>query len=457
MTQEAVAAVVPTLSRRLASFATALPFESLPAEVVHCARRAFVDWMAALLAGVGEPPALKVRQTIAEIEPDGPVNMAGTARRASAPFAALANAYASHLLDYDDVYNPPETTIHLGSCVWPVVMSLGAWKGIDGPAAVAAYIAGFETGARVARAAGPRHYQSGWHVTGTAGHIAAVAAACRILQLSPVQATHAFGCAATQAAGVRSVYGSDTKAIHPAKAAMDGVLSALLAEHGFTSTDDAIEGPRGLLQAITPEARPERMVEGLGDTWLVLDNGHKLYPSASLTHAPIEAAFDALDGRPAPADIDQVTLRMHPFAASVTALVHPQSAGSARFSVAHCVAVALHRGLVKPADFSTEALSDPAIAALRDAVRIVADDSVDKRGCTIDVHTRHGEVLHGQVQRNRGTADAPLEDAELDAKLSEVLARHGGAARAVVDACWSIDEAGSLDGLLAQIASLGAG
>ena len=440
----------PTLtkSRELATFGASVAYEDLPAEVVHCAKRALVDWTAAVLAGTGEPAAGKVRTVVASLAAEGPVRVAGTTQTSNAAFAALAMAYASHLLDFDDVFNPVETTIHLSSCLWPTVLALGQWRRLSGKAAIAAYVAGFETGARAARAAGPGHYQSGWHVTGTIGHLAAVAAASNALGLSPAAATHALGTAATQAAGLREIYGSDTKAIHTGKAAMDGVLSALLAEAGFTSTDTAIEGERGLLAAVTPTSAPELLVEGLHATWHLLENGHKLYPTASLTHAAIEAMIAA--ERPAPAEVESIEVRMHPFAAAVTALAQPKTGAEARFSTPHCVAVALLHGSLHPSDFNGEVVNDPAVVALRARVAIVSDESIDKRGCRITIGKRGGGSVVAEIERNRGTPAAPLRDEE----LADKLAYHARAAlgektaSALIERCWSLDTVADLNELV---------
>ncbi|MFI5614010.1 MmgE/PrpD family protein [Amycolatopsis sp. NPDC051903] len=431
----------PTLtrSRELAAFGASITAESLPAQVVHHARRAFVDWTAAALAGSGEPAAAKLRGVVAAVGGDGPCTVVGTTLRTSPPFAALANAYASHLLDYDDVYNPSATTIHVGACVWPAVLAIGQARGLAGPALVAAYVAGFEVGARVACAAGPQHYESGWHVTGTAGHLAAAAAAANALGLSADQTTHALGCAATQAAGVREVYGSDTKAMHPGKAAMDGVLAALLAENGFTSTDTALEGERGLLRAITPRPYPELLTEGLGTHWHVLDNGHKLYPSASLTHPAIDAvlALEPVD----PAEVAAIEVRMAGFAAAVTALAQPETGAAAKFSTAHCVAAALTRRHAGPAEFTDAVVADPVVTALRDKVTVVADEAVTKRGCLLRITLHDRTELRSAVEQNKGTPAAPLTDADLEDKL--VTAGDAALGHQVTDRlvkeCWALD------------------
>lgn len=439
------------LTRQLADFAASVTAGSLPDAVAHNARRALVDWMAAVLSGAREPGADKLNRVIATVGPGSGATVVGRDVSTSAPFAAFANAYASHLLDYDDIYNPPFTTVHLGSCVWPVVLALGETRRAAGPAALAAYVAGFEVGARVGCAAGIQHYESGWHVTGTAGHIGAAGAAASILGLPGSAVVHALGAAATQAAGIREVYGSDSKSLHPGKAAMDGVLSGLLAEQGFTATETALEGPMGLLRAVSPAPVPERLVERLGEQWHLLDNGHKLYPSASLTHPPIDAVLAVLAGTPVdPRHVAAVEVRMAPFPAEVTALRHPTTGAAAKFSTAHVIATALLTGFVRPGDFTDAVAADPEVARLRELVRIVADPAVQKRGTHLRIELAGGEVLEQRVEQNRGTPSDPLSDDELTTKLlgaAEPYLPPSGA-RELADRCWAFDRSADVSDVL---------
>jgi 2-methylcitrate dehydratase PrpD len=433
----------PTKTRALGEFASSLGFDALPARVVAYAKRALIDWSAATLGGAGEPAARKMRTVIAAAGGEGAAIVIGSDIATTPIFAALGNAYTSHLLDFDDCYNPDETTIHMSSCLWGAILAVGQARALSGRDILTAYVAGFEVGARVARAAGATHYQSSWHVTGVCGHVAAAAAVANALRLSSAAATHALGTAATQGAGIREVYGSDTKAIHPGKAAMDGVLSGLLAEAGFTSTDTAIEGERGLLSAVSKAPSPELLTRGLGSVWEILENGNKLYPSASLTHAPIEAAIEAASsGKLDPAEIESVEVRVHPFTAAVTAVVHPADGQAARFSTPHCVAVPLVRGDLTLADFEPAGLDDPLVRRLRERLSLVADPEMDRRGCALRILMNSGERVGIAIKRNRGTPAMPLTDDEISAKFA-VLARDRlapGRVRQALGIMWTVEE-----------------
>ena len=217
--------------------------------------------------------------------------MVGDRMRVSAPFAAFLNAFASHVLDLDDVYNPPGTTVH-GSCsVWPAILAVADTRPVSGRDALASFALGFEAETRVAHAAGQTHYDVGWHVTGTSGHVGAAAAAARTMGLGQKQVEHAIAAGATQAAGLRIMAGSDLKSMHPGKAAMDGVLAATLAAYQLTAGAKALEGDFGYLAVMSTDPAPEKISAGLGETWNLTSNGHKLYPSGSLTHPMIDGVI----------------------------------------------------------------------------------------------------------------------------------------------------------------------
>jgi 2-methylcitrate dehydratase PrpD len=439
----AVTEPAPTLTRQLAAFGAALAGPELPGDVVHNAQRSLIDWIAACLAGAGDPAAAKLRHVVAMVAPDQAASIIGTGQRTSAPFAALANGYASHLQDFDDVYNPVETTVHLGSCVWPVVFALAQTRPLGGAGAVASLVAGFETGARVACAAGVGHYESSWQVTGTAGRLAAAAAAARALSLDAGQATHALGIAAAQAAGIREIYGSDTKALQPGKAAMDGLLAGLLAQQGFTSRDTALEGERGLLHAVSPSPDPALLTDGLGERWHIRENGHKLYPGASLSHPAVDAAV-AVHHDPAfrLLEVEQVEARMLPFAAKVTLRQHPQPGSDAKFSSPHCIAVALTKGTLGLDAFDVATVRDPGLTGLREKIMVTPDASVSKRGAVLTVRLRDGSVVTHTVTENRGTPGNRLSDRDLEQKLRTVAAPLIGAATVdqIIRCCWNLGQ-----------------
>lgn len=432
----------------LAEFVAALRIDDVPPVVQHEAKRALVDHLGCALGGSSDVAHGKLRRTADRLAGAGPARVVGHSMRTSPPYAALLNGFAAHILDFDDTFNPGPTTIHGSASVWPVVLSMSSLQLLSGAAALTAFVAGFESETRVALAAGATHYDRGWHVTGTAGHIGAAAAGANALGLSTTGAVNAIGTAATQAAGLKVVYGSDSKPLHPAKSAMDGVLSAVAADEGFTSSPQALEGHQGLLQLMSGDADAALLSAGLGTDWNLLSTGYKSYPSGSLIHPTIDGVLQLRSQHGFTAvDVASVKTQVHPYAASVTGNRTPVSPNEAKFSLPHCVAVAVLSGGLTMADFTTGRVMDPDVVLLRDLVDFTADLSVGKRQANVQVELVDGRTLTAQVSANRGTPDMPLSDNDLVAKFLGLAAPVLGEAHArdLADLCFNLEEVEDFD------------
>ncbi|MBA3430036.1 MAG: MmgE/PrpD family protein, partial [Actinobacteria bacterium] len=167
----------------LSTFVVGLGKADIPVEVMHQAKRCLIDWLGVTLAGSADPSAEVLGAVFDELGSDRTATVLGTGRKTTLLFAALANGFSAHVLDYNDTYNPARTTVHGSAPVWPVVIALSEVGQVDGRRGLAAFVAGFETQVRIALAAGPSHYEAGWHVTGTVGHFGAAAAASSLLRL----------------------------------------------------------------------------------------------------------------------------------------------------------------------------------------------------------------------------------------------------------------------------------
>jgi 2-methylcitrate dehydratase PrpD len=327
---------------------------------------------------------------------------------------------------------------------------------VTGPAALSAFVLGFEVETRVALAAGPAHYDVGWHVTATSGHLGAAAAAARTAGLDARATLHAIGAGATQAAGLRAMAGSDLKSLHPAKAAHDGVLSALLARAGLTTSDRPLEGDYGYLDVMTADPNPDRLTADLGRTWNLPSNGHKLYPSGSLTHPMIDAVIELAAATDQPlADIVRITARVSPQAAKFTDVREPTTGMQAKFSLTHCAAAAAVFRRVGPRELDSEVVADPELADVRQRVTIISDASMGKQDAAVDLELRDGRRLSREVRGNRGTSASPLTDTEIEQKFRALVEPGYGAPTAslLLDACWDVD---GLDDLR-RISALSAG
>jgi 2-methylcitrate dehydratase PrpD len=421
-----------SVSAALATFASQVRTEDLPAEVGAQAVRCLVDWLGCTIAGSATPESARVRAGIHALDPEGAdaAVIMGTRQRTSAGYAALANGIAAHVLDFDDTFNPDRTTIHGSAPLWPAIAAAGELVPVSGQAAVAAFVAGFEVQTRVAVAAGPGHYDAGWHVTGTVGHIGAAVATARLLGLSAEQTLAALGTGATQSAGMKVVYGSMGKSLHAGKAAMDGMVSGFLARDGFTSSIEPIEGHRGFLHLFSPDPAPQRAVEGLGETWYLPRDGFKPYACGSLTHPPAQALLELRSEHGLTASaVTSVDAYVHDYVKTTTGLAEPRTGLEGKFSIYHVLAVALADGAAFLDQFTDERVADPELAALRQRVHVHVDPEQTKDSARVVLTLRDGRTLERHVAHNLGTPDNPMTDRQLEEKFAALASPVLGRAR----------------------------
>jgi 2-methylcitrate dehydratase PrpD len=441
-------------TRDLATFLTGLRFSDLPDEVVHEAKRALVDWSGVALAGSQHASAGPVMDLVTTFGVPGDAPVIGSSMKATPPYAALANGYLGHLLDFDDTYQPARTTVHGSSPAWSTIIA-SAGEGTDGMSALAAFVAGFETECRAGLAAGPAHYERGWHVTGTVGHFGAAAAAGKLAGLGTDDMVAALGTAGTQAAGLKEVYGSTGKPLHPGKAAMDGVLSVFLVQRGFTSTETIFEGPRGFLAVLSDEPDAGELTNDLGSYWCLLENSHKPFACGSLTHPTMEAVLRLrADHDIDPADVESITATVHSYVSWVTAKDSPVTGLQGKFSIFHAAAVAMVDGEGLPAQFTDERVQADDVQAMRARVGIEVDDTLPKEGARLTIALSDGSAFEHEVLRNKGASDNPLSDDDLQDKFLGLAAPVLGeqAALETVASMWDLERSDDVRSVFTRLA-----
>src|SRR6266481_5407511 len=260
----------------------------LPEDLVERTKQCLLDWFAVTVAGAQEELTdILVREAI-EDGAKGPATLVGRSEKVLPSVATLINGAASHALDYDDVNfsmggHPTVTVV-------PALLALGEQTKASGQLFIESFIAGYETSGRVGRLVSPSHYQKGFHVTGTVGSFSATAAAGRMLGLSDKQLAVAFGIAATQAAGLKSNFGTMCKPLHAGTASEHGLRAARLAAKGFTARSDSLECNQGFASSQSAHLNVEAALGEPPAGWHLRNNLFKYHAACYLTHAPIECA-----------------------------------------------------------------------------------------------------------------------------------------------------------------------
>src|ERR1044071_903185 len=399
------------LTQELGRFVANLTYEKLPKEAVEIARTGFIDTIATMIAGAHDQAPQLLRKGLAPAP--GPASLYFSGESSTAPEAAWINGTAGHALDYDDV----GCRGHVSTVLVPAILAEAETLDLGGRDIFTAYVAGYETWAELARRDPGHHHAKGWHPTGIFGAIGAGAACAALRRLDPGQATMAIALSAAQAGGIMANFGTMTKPFHAGRAAHAGVVSARLAELGFTAAADALEHPQGFLSAVSPEGRADR--EGptprLGEEWQILKQGLsiKKYPACYCTHRSLDAMLALLAKRPLkPAEIARVTVSISKTHSLILRTHTPQTGLEAKFSMEFAMAAAVISRRASLGEYTDEFVRRPEVQDLMRRVSVVTNQNYDpvQVGASaydqVTVELTNGERIESEkVRRARGAGE----------------------------------------------------
>ena len=397
---------------RCAAWAQQFRAQPIAPEVRHHARRALIDWHAALLPGLAVAPATLLKKAFAEeLERGYPRTL------------ALVNGTAAHTVEVDDIYR--DGIYHPGAPTIAAALSLKKEN------ALRAIVVGYEISTRIGAAMGRAHYKY-WHNTGTIGCFGAAAAASEALGLDARQFAHALATVATFSAGLQQAFRMDSmsKPLHAGHAAEAGVIAALAAREGVTGSLDVMEGEAGYGRAMGDGPDWEKAlatlpIEGAGGDFHITRMTFKNHACCGHTFAAIDGALELKKRMNVSADeIDRIHVGTYRAGVEVAHYERPATPAEARFSLKYVVATALTHGSVRLAAFEPERISDPATRRLMDRTTVSLDAQLDatfprQRAARVAIEARGRREEWLQPTR-KGDPDAPLTDAELEDKFLEL-------------------------------------
>ena len=411
---------------RFASWAAGWRTQPISKEVAHHARRAVIDWHAALLPGSIVPPATLLKKAL---KADDPRTM------------ALINGTAAHTVEVDDIYR--DGIYHPGA---PTIAAAHA-LGFERPNFLRSVIVGYEISTRIGALMGRAHYKY-WHNTGTIGCFGGAAAAAEILSLNKNQFGHALATVATFAAALQQAFRMDSmsKPLHAGRAAEAGVTAALAAREGVTGSLDILEGEAGFGRAMGDNPDWEKALVGLGSDFHITRMTFKNHACCGHTFAAIDGAL-ALQRKLnlRPEEIQHIDVGTYRAGVEVAHYEHPSTPAEGRFSMKYVVATALTHGSVRLAAFEPPRLADKATRALMEKVSVALDPALDatfprQRAARVAITAkgRREEI----VQPHRvGDPELPLSDAQLEEKFMELAAPGVGSAeaKALLGRLWKLE------------------
>ena len=353
--------------------------------------------------------------------------------------AALINGISSHVLDFDDTH---VKAIHPSAPVWPALLALAEWKSISGADLVHAYILGVEAECRIGLSVVPEHYDIGWHITGTVGVFGAAAAAGKILGLNEQQMAWALGIAATQSAGLREMFGSMCKCLHPGSAAQNGLKAAFLALNNFTSSEQGIEAKRGWGHVLSTKFDANAITTDLGKTYELSKNMYKPFACGLVVHGTIDGCIQLRNEFNLVAEmIERIDLKVGAIVMELTGKTEPTTGLEGKFSVFHVAAVSIIQGAAGEAQFSDECVRDAEIVKLRRKVHAVIDPQLEWAQARVTITLKDGRVLDRLVLHPLGSLERPMSDKDLEEKFTALTEGILSAEqqKEAIKLCWSIE------------------
>jgi len=422
-------------TRGVAEFVSGLRYEAIPREVRERAKLLILDSLGCALYGAHLPWCRILQRTLGKLDRSTACRVWGTARRLSAPHAALANGTQVQGFELDDVHR--EGVLHVGAVVLPALVAVAELRrGMSGSEFLAAAVAGYEVGPRVGLCMGQEHIGQGWHSGATLGVFAAGAGAARGLKLDADKTVHALGIAGTQAAGLMAAqYGAMVKRMHAGRSSQSGLYGALLAQAGFTGIPDVFESEYGGFCTTFSRSQDRfklaELTAGFGSTWQTMGVALKFYSCVGSNHTTLDAlremrserAFGAKDVKKIVVHASQVTVDHAGWK------YRPQGLASAQMNLPFCAATLLLEGDCFVDQFSDAVVSDSRRMALAEKIEVRPDSQISAKGAKyrhsvrVELILNDGSRMERAVETPRGSDPNFASEAQIVAKF-EKLAAH---------------------------------
>jgi 2-methylcitrate dehydratase PrpD len=428
-------------TKALATYLVNSRLEDIPQDVRHEARRALLNYIGCAVGGSREPAVETALRSLTPFFGKPTAGLIARPERMDPLYASIINGISSHVFEYDDTM--PKNYIHPTPPVATAAFTYATANRVNGRDFVHAFLLGFETEARVGNAVYPAHYEAGWHITSTAGVFGAAAAIGKLLDLSTQQMVWALGLAATQASGLREMFGYMAKSFHAGHAARNGYASAVMAQSDFTAGERGIESPRGFAAVTASKYDLSRITDGLGSDFQIRYNAYKPYPCGLVVHPAIDGCIDLYrDYHPAPESIKAVRVRVAPLVIDLCNKKDITRGLEGKYSIYHSSAVGLVRGKAGLQEYTDAAVNDPNVKRVRERVTAISDTSITEDQAHIEVEMQDGRKLVRFIEQSLGNVHRPLSDKQLEEKLRDQCMPELSAAQVdrLIELCWKIDE-----------------
>jgi len=410
------------LSTSYADFIISTRYDQLKPEVVLQAKKLILDLLGVSLAGykLMEFPRLVVSY-MESLGGSPEASIFQTKKKFPAVNAAFANAACAHALDMDDGHR--FAALHPGTVIIPAALAAAEMSGATSKEMIAGVVAGYEVMIRIGMAINPSSLNRGFHATGITGPFGAVAAASNIMKLGREETIGALGLAGLQGSGLlqvnHDVEGAKVKPINPARAAMSGLLSCILAQKGAKGPLNIFEGEDGFFKAVTDEVKKELLTRGLGKEFEICNTYIKFHSACRHAHAPIDAAFHVLkNSKMDPSEVIKISVETYPAAIRLAGITDVTTPSAARFSIPFSVALAITKKDAGADKYSEENIRDEKIQSLSRKVELSVGSKWEKlypnkRGATVRILDGENREWTAEVELAKGEPENPASLEEI--------------------------------------------
>ena len=413
----------PGLTEYVGKFVASTKYEDIPGDVIELGKKSILDGLGLALAGSRAQTGPICREYVEHLGVcGGKATIIGSSKKTSPRFAAFVNGVSIHADDFDDtqlsgskdrVYG---LLVHPTVPVLPALLALAENRTISGKELMLAYHLGVEVECKIAEAISPRHYEDGFHSTGTCGPFGSTAACAKLLQFDLSKIRNTFGLAASQSGGLRENFGTMTKPFQAGHAAESGLLSAELVSLGWTAAEQILEAERGFFHAFGGSFNPEAIMDRLGKPWTFVSPGISLkpYPSGSLSHPAMTELERLIEvNKLQAAQVEELDVGANH--QMTTTLLHhrPKTGLEAKFSMEFCMAILLLRGRAGLSEFSDQVVQQADVQEMVGRINFYVDPEAesagyDKMTSLLKIHLKDGRVLAGRGDFAKGSPANPM-------------------------------------------------
>ena len=425
-------AKAPGLTEYVGKFIASTKYEDIPQDVVELGKKSILDGLGLALAGSRAQTGVICREYVEHLEIcDGKASIIGSSKKTSPRFAAFVNGVSIHADDFDDtqlsaakdrVYG---LLVHPTVPVLPALLALAEGRTISGKDLMLAYHAGVEVECKIAEAISPRHYQDGFHSTGTCGPFGSAAACAKLLRFDLSKILNTFGLVASQSGGLRENFGTMTKPFQAGHAAESGLASAELVALGWTAAEQILEAERGFFHAFGGSFDPGAIMDRLGKPWTFASPGISLkpYPSGSLAHPAMTELARLIEVHKLhAAQVEKLDVGANH--QMTTTLLHhrPKTGLQAKFSMEFCMTILLLRGKASLGEFSDKVVQGADVQEMIGRINFHVDPEAesagyDKMTSLLKVYLKDGRVITGHAEFAKGSPANPMSFDEAAAKF----------------------------------------